>query len=302
MESFAIAIHGGAQSRKRDEISPDAEKRYRKGLEEALAAGWEILNNSGTALDAVEAAVRSLEDSPLFNAGRGSALNEHGVVETDAAIMCGRTLNSGAAGGVKLVKNPVTLARRIMDNSNYAFLCAQGAYEFAVKNNLQIMDMEYFITEERLDMWKKAKQEEMKPDQKDTVGAVALDKNGDLAAATSTGGLTNKLSGRIGDSPVIGSGTYANNEACAVSFTGDGDQILRGVYAYQLFALIKYRDLSLRDAAKLVFETNEKTLKAEMGVIAIDITGNIELAFNTLPMFRACRKGSDEPLISVWED
>lgn len=301
-ENFAIAIHGGAQNRNRSEITPEQELEYRRGLEDSLTSAWEILQRGGSALDAAEIAVRLLEDNPLFNAGKGSALSSTGEVEMDAAIMCGRTLRAGAVGSVRNVRNPVNLARKIMDEENYTFLSGTGALEIARKHSLEIMSDEYFLTHERIKAWQEIKDKQNKASEHDTVGAVALDLNGNLASATSTGGLRDKLKGRIGDSPVIGAGTYANNEYCAVSCTGDGDLILRGVYAFNVFALMKYKRLNLRQALRRVFSVNNESLRAEMGIIAIDKNGRIQLTSNTLPFFRAMKKNYDPPFIGVWDE
>lgn len=295
--TLAIAVHGGAQNRSKNEINPDQEYQYRLGLEEAIISGWDILEMGGSSLDAVETAVRSLEDNPLFNAGKGSALSSAGEAEMDAAIMCGKTLKAGAVGAVKHVRNPVSLARIIMDNEKYTFLSGGGAEDVARKYKLEIVTNDYFITEERLSSLRMMKEEAVH----DTVGAVALDMEGNLASATSTGGLTNKLPGRIGDSPIIGSGTYANNECCAVSCTGEGDLMLRGVYAYNIYALMRFKNYDLSEAMKAVFTINKKTLQAEMGIVGVDKRGRIMLKSNTMPMFRAMKRKYEKMFIGVWE-
>jgi len=297
-KNFAIALHGGAQNRTKGEISPELELQYRAGLDEALLSAWDLLEQGHSALDAVETAVRSLEDNPLFNAGKGSALTFTGEIEMDASIMCGKSLRAGAVGAVKHVRNPVSLARAVMDNEKYTFLSGQGAEDIARKYNLELMPDEYFFTRERLQLWEESKQQITKYD---TVGAVALDREGNLAAATSTGGLTGKLPGRIGDSPVIGSGTYANNECCAVSCTGEGDLMIRGVYAFNIFSLMKYRKMNLHNAVREVFFINSKQLNAEMGIIGVDKKGRIQLTTNTLPMFRAMKRNYENAFVGVWE-
>lgn len=328
MKKISIAVHGGAQNSPREEYSAEKELAYKSALSEAVSTGWRILENGGSALDAVEAAVVVMEDNPLFNAARGGAVNAEGKVECDAAIMCGKTLLAGAAAAVRNVRNPVKLARTILRGGIHLLLCGEGASEMADKFSLQREPDEYFITPERLGAQKKEREKQGKAfsghtgsversaaveagqsdageqgefGQKGTVGAVALDEYGNLAAATSTGGLTNKMKGRIGDSPLIGAGTYANNQTCAVSCTGDGEFIIRGVYAHELHALMKYRKMSLREAMREVFRQNAEMIKAEMGIIAADSLGNIEMLSNTLPMFRGCRSTEKELYTALWE-
>lgn len=300
MENFAIVIHGGAQNKDPQTFSPEKNAAYKEALNEALTAGWQLLAEGRSALDAVERAVISLENSTLFNAGRGSVLNAKGDLEFDSAIMCGHTLNAGAVAGVKYVKNPVRLARAVMDYSEHVFLCGRGAEEFAGIHNIEFEDRDYFITPERVSEWKQGNKD--KKEAGDTVGAVALDKSGNLAAASSTGGLPGKLVGRVGDTPLIGCGTYANNETCAVACTGDGELIMRGVYAHEIHALIRYKKLSLNEALNEVFDYNTIHLKAEMGIIAIGPQCNIALKYNTLPMYRAFKKNDEPAYIAVWND
>lgn len=308
-KNFIIAVHGGAQNKDKNTFTPELEEAYKRGIEEALYTGWEILNDDGSALDAVEGAVRVLEDNPIFNAGRGSAINRDGETEQDAAIMCGETLKAGAAAAVRFVKNPVSLARKIMETTEHVMLAGEGAREFAKKAGLEFRPAEYFITQEKLEELKKKLSEENQAQEKlnetgskGTVGAVALDKKGNLAAATSTGGLTNKLKGRVGDSPIIGAGTYANNDACAVSCTGDGEFIIRGVFAHLIYALIKFKGLSLHEAMREVFRINGEYLKTEMGIIAVDKKADVELFYNTLPMYRGYRKNQEAAFLAIWED
>lgn len=300
---FIIAVHGGAQNKRKDTFTPEMEEAYKKGITEALTAGWEVLNGDGIALDAVESAVRVLEDNPVFNAGRGSAINRSGETEQDAAIMCGQTLRAGAVAAIRLVKNPVSLARKVMEVSEHVMLTGAGAEEFARQMGMEMRPAEYFITQEKLEELKKklARENLKESGSKGTVGAVALDKNGNLAAATSTGGLTGKLKGRVGDSPIIGAGTYANNEACAVSCTGDGEFIIRGVFGHLLYALMKYKNLPLNEAMREVFRINGEYLKTEMGIIAVDSKANVELMYNTLPMYRGYRKNREPAFVAVWE-
>lgn len=299
--NIVIAVHGGAQNKDRRTFTPDLEDAYIRGLKDALKAGWNILNENGTALDAVEYSVRSMEDNPMFNAGTGASINRNGETELDAAIMCGKTLMAGGVAAVKLVKNPISLARMVMEKTGHVLLCAEGAEEFAREMGVEFKPADYFVTPAKMDE-KKKEDAEGGTISKDTVGAVALDKYGNLAAATSTGGLTNKMKGRIGDSPVIGSGTYANNEACAVSCTGDGEFIIRGVFAHLLYSIMKFKGWNLHDASQEVLKINAGQLRTEMGLIAIDRLGNVELAYNTLPMFRGYRKNNEQEKMWIWED
>lgn len=302
MGNFAIAIHGGAQNKDRRQFSEEKNSAYRDALEKALMKGWTSLSQGQSALDAVEQTVRSFEDDPLFNAAKGAVYNEKGEFEFDAAIMCGKTLRAGAVASVKNIKNPVSLARTVMEYSNHVFLCGSGAEEFARNKKIETRPFEYFVNSERKEEWQQAKAVEEGNVSRDTVGAVALDKDGNLAAASSTGGLTNKLSGRIGDSPIIGGGIYANNAVCAVACTGDGELIMRGVYAHEVYALLKYKKLDLEKALEEVFKINDNGLKAEMGIIAIDPRGRIKIRYNTLPMYRAFKINNDPSYIAVWEE
>src|SRR5438874_3387922 len=262
-EKVGLVIHGGAGTIERSKITPEKEREYRAGLERALSAGYEILKRGGSSLDATEAAVRVLEDDPHFNAGRGSVFTGAGTNEMDASIMDGKTLKAGAVGSVKHIKNPTGLARLVMEKSPHVMLDCAGAEAFAKANGIELVDQKYFFTQERWDALQRIKAAEKHrtggagkvfvitdQDRHGTVGAVALYKDGNLAAATSTGGTTNKLPGRIGDTPVIGAGTYANNQTCAVSCTGDGEYFIRAVAAHELSALMQYRGLRLKQAAQ----------------------------------------------------
>jgi beta-aspartyl-peptidase (threonine type) len=293
-----LAIHGGAGTIDRSSMTPEREREYRVGLERALSAGYEILKRSGSSLDATEAAVGVLEDDPHFNAGRGSVFTSAGTNEMDASIMDGKTLRAGAVGGLKHIKNPIGLARLIMEKSPHVMLDCAGAEAFAKANGIELVDQKYFFTQERWDALQKIKAAEKHrtggagniivitdQDRHGTVGAVALDKNGDLAAATSTGGTTNKLPGRIGDTPIIGAGTYANNQTCAVSCTGDGEYFIRAGAAHEVSALMKYRGMTLQEAAQAALEA-VKELGGTGGLIAIDKNGDIALPFNTNGMYR----------------
>lgn len=304
---YCIAIHGGAGTILRSNMTAELQQQYEQGLQEALNKGYKILEAGGSAVDAVEAAVISLEDFPLFNAGRGSVFNNKGGHEMDAAIMDGRTLEAGAVCGIAHVKNPVAVSRVVMEKSGHVMLAGAGAEEFARLQGFDTIDDNYFYTEQRYNQWKQALEEDVvqldhtvKEDKKfGTVGAVALDTNGNLAAATSTGGLTNKKYGRIGDSPVIGAGTYANNNTCAISCTGVGELFIRSVVAYDISCLIEYKGLPLREACELVVMDKLVKIGGEGGLIAIDKNGNIDMPFNSEGMYRACRSsdGTNEVLI-----
>ena len=298
-KKFGLVIHGGAGTIERSNMTPEKEREYRAGLERALAAGYEILKRGGSSLDAVEAAVRVLEDDPRFNAGRGSVFTSAGTNEMDAAIMDGRTLAAGAVAVLKHVKNPISLARLVMEKSGHVMIDGEGAEAFAKENGIQLLtDQKYFFTKQRWEALQKVKSAEKSggdaggkkyiitdQDRHGTVGAVALDQNGNLAAATSTGGTTNKRAGRVGDSPVIGAGTYANNATCAVSATGDGEYFIRATVAHEVSALMEYRGMSLKEAAQSVLDKVAK-LGGSGGLIAIDRQGNIALPFNTSGMYR----------------
>jgi beta-aspartyl-peptidase (threonine type) len=305
---IAFAIHGGAGVPERAKMTPEREASYRAGLAAAVDAGYAILERGGSSLDAVAAAVRMMEDDPQFNAGRGAALNHDGDAELDAAIMDGSGPRAGAVAGVWHVKNPVDLARLVMDRSPHVLLVAGGAEEFALEQGVVLVPRSYFRTRARIaDLAEeqqaeadKAKTQTQNP--KGTVGAVALDRAGNLAAATSTGGLTNKHAGRVGDSPIIGAGTYANNQSCAVSGTGDGEYFMRQVVAYDICALVAYRKMTLDQAVTEVVHEKLRATGGEGGVIAIDPAGTIVMDFNSVGMFRAARDGHGRRDIAVYRD
>ena len=293
MKPFALAVHGGAGTISQAEMTPARERSYREALEAALKRGHAILVSGGAALDAVEAAVMVLEDNPLFNAGRGSVFNADGQHEMDASLMSGRTLRAGAVAGVQNVKNPVVLARRVMEHSNHVLISGPGAFEFAHKQKVLLEDDQYFFDDFRYDQWKKARDtDEYHLDHNEgerkfgTVGAVALDQHGHLAAATSTGGMTNKKWQRIGDSPIIGAGTYANDASCAVSCTGHGESFIRAVAAHDVHALVAYKGLSLAEAVRVVVHEKLPPLEGDGGMIAVDARGNVVLDFNCSGMYR----------------
>jgi len=316
MKQFAIAIHGGAGAIPRSTMGPEKEKSYKKGLEEAILAGDTILSSGGNAVEAVEAAVKKLEDNPLFNAGRGAVFTNGGTNELDASIMDGKNLMAGAVTGIKNVKNPVSLARKIMENSEHVFLSGLGAMEFAEKMKLEFAPDEYFFVQDRYDQLLIAKENDQvvldhgnvkvaqgtPNSKKGTVGAVALDIYGNIAAATSTGGMTNKKFGRVGDSPIIGAGTYANNHTCAISCTGHGEFFIRSVVAYDISCLMEYKGLSLKQACDIVVYQKLIKIGGEGGLIAIDIKGNIEMPFNSEGMYRAMKKSGGEISLGIYKD
>jgi beta-aspartyl-peptidase (threonine type) len=295
---FGLVIHGGAGTIERSKLTPKREHEYRAGIERALAAGYDILKRGGSSLDATEAAVRVLEDDPHFNAGRGAVFTNAGTNELDAAVMDGKTLKAGAVACLKHIKNPVSLARLVMEKSGHVMMDGEGAETFAKENGIEFVDQKYFYTEERWQALQKVKAAEENrsgaakkafiisdQDRHGTVGAVALDRDGNLAVATSTGGTTNKRAGRVGDSPVIGAGTYANNATCAVSATGDGEYFIRATVGHDVSALIEYRGMPLKEAAQTVLDKVAK-LGGNGGLIAIDREGNMALPFNTSGMYR----------------
>src|SRR4026208_1454043 len=297
-QTVRLAIPGGAGTIERSQTTQASARAYRAGLERALTAGYEILKRGGSSLDATEAAVRVFEDDPHFNAGKGSVFTSAGTNEMDAAIMDGETVAAGAVASLKHIKNPISLARLVMEKSGHVMMDSEGAEAFAKENGIELVDQKYFFTQDRWDALQKIKAAEKSrtsgvgkaflitdQDRHGTVGAVALDKNGNLAAATSTGGTTNKRPGRVGDTPVIGAGTYANNATCAVSATGDGEYFIRATVARDVSALMEYRGMSLKEAAQAALDTVAK-LGGRGGLIAIDRQGNIALPFNTAGMYR----------------
>jgi beta-aspartyl-peptidase (threonine type) len=304
----AIAIHGGAGVIDRARMTPELEQAYRSGLAAALDAGYAVLERGGSSLDAVTTAVRIMEDDPLFNAGKGAVLNHDGAAELDAAVMDGNGPRAGAIAGVRHVKNPIDLARLVMEKSTHVLLAGEGAEEFALEQGVTLVPNSYFRTERRVLELERALQEErqrLSPTPLSgtgTVGAVALDRAGNLAAATSTGGLTNKRRGRIGDSPIIGAGTYANNESCAVSGTGEGEFFIRSVVAYDICALVEYKHLTLAAAVHEVVQLKLKRHGGEGGVIAVDHAGRIVLDFNSQGMFRGSRDSRGMREIAIWHE
>lgn len=308
---IAFAVHGGAGTIEREEMTGEKEKEYRENLEKALKAGYEILQRGGSSLDAVETAVRLLEDDPHFNAGKGAVFNSEGVNELDASIMDGKTLKAGAVASVRRVRNPISLARLVMEKSQHVMFDGAGAEAFAKEQGIELVDPKYFFTQERWDALQKIKAAAKEggsagkkyiisdQDLHGTVGAVALDKQGNLAAATSTGGTTNKRPGRIGDSPIIGAGTYANNATCAVSGTGDGEYFIRAVVGYQVSSLMQHRGLSVEAAADAAIKQVGE-LGGTGGLIALDRNGQITMPFNTEGMYRGRVDPSGKFIIEIY--
>ena len=303
---YALVIHGGAGTILRSEMPAKTERMYRDSLSKVLQLGDSILRCGGSSLDAVEACIRMMEDCPLFNAGKGAVFNSEGRNELDASIMDGKTHRAGAVAGVMTVKNPITAARCVMEKSQHVMLAGRGAEKFAREQGLEIVDPSYFFTQQRwndyLKMKSKSDSVENAGKVHGTVGCVALDRSGNLAAGTSTGGMTYKKYGRVGDSPIIGAGTYADNESCAVSATGHGEYFIRNVVAYDISALMKYKGLSLADAAFFVFMEKLKQQGAEGGVICLDRDGNIAMPFNTSGMFRGYVKSGGDTKLSIFSD
>ncbi|UCH82902.1 MAG: isoaspartyl peptidase/L-asparaginase [Candidatus Latescibacterota bacterium] len=306
---ITMVIHGGAGTITRDKMTPEQEKAHVDKLTEALEAGMAILQNDGSCLDAVEAAIRILEDSPLFNAAKGAVFTAQGKNEHDASIMDGSTHSAGAVASVTTIKNPISAARAVMEHTGHVLLVGRGAEMFAASQGLDIVDPEYFFDQRRWDALLKVKEEEQSSlerplksaEKMGTVGALALDRHGNLAAGTSTGGLTNKKHGRVGDSPIIGAGNYANNATCAVSGTGQGEFFMRGLIAYDVSALMEYQKMSVTAAADKVIE---KLTAAEGlgGLIALDAAGNVAMPFNTPGMYRGYVKNGGEVHVYLYGD
>ncbi len=309
MNKFSIAIHGGAGTLVKGMMTPEKEAAYKSALEQSVNAGYEILSNGGSAIDAVETAVSYLEDSPLFNAGKGSVFTAEGTHEMDASIMDGSNKEAGAVGLISGIKNPIQLARKVKDNSDHVFLGGEGALKFAKAQGVSTLDDDYFFDQLRYDQWQEIKDTDSfqldhsksKDHKFGTVGAVARDAHGNIAAATSTGGMTNKRFGRIGDSPMIGAGNYANNTTCAVSCTGSGEFFIRGVVAYEVSALMEFKGLSLSEAANEVINKRILEIGGDGGLIAVDGEGNIAMPFNTEGMYRAQRISGQEPSIAIYK-
>ncbi|MCX6253904.1 MAG: isoaspartyl peptidase/L-asparaginase [Bacteroidia bacterium] len=293
-----MVIHGGAGVITRDKMTPEMDKVYRGALSVAMNRGKEILRNGGSALDAVEMTIRIMEDNPLFNAGKGAVFTHEGKNELDAAIMDGSNLAAGSVACVTDIKNPITAAKHVMTNSGHVMLTGAGASQFAKEQGLEIVPPSYFYTDKRYNEL----QEILKREKNGTVGCCALDKNGNLAAGTSTGGMSNKRYNRVGDSPIIGAGTYANNNTCAVSATGHGEYFIRWTVAHDISALMEYKGLSLKEASELV--VNDKLVKAggSGGVICVDKAGNISMPFNSEGMFRGYATADGKEGIFIYKD
>lgn len=298
----SIAIHGGAGPMPREALTPTQDQAFRTSLHTALDSGYAVLENGGSSLDAVTTAVRILEDDPLFNAGRGAALSRDGAAELDAAVMEGKSQRAGAVASVRHIKNPIELARRVMEKSRHVLLVGAGAEEFALEEGLQLVANAYFKTEDRRRQLESEQRGQAVSDlvpAHGTVGAVAFDKAGNLAAATSTGGMTNKRQGRVGDSPIIGAGTYAKNGVCAVSATGHGEYFIRAVAAHHVAAAVEFRGMTLAEAVRELLHSVLPKLGGRGGIISVDGTGDIVLDFNTEGMFRGARdaRGRNEVAI-----
>lgn len=297
-QEWAIVVHGGAGVLSREIMSPEEDKQYRESLKKALDTGVEVLKAGGSALDAVEKTINVLEDNPLFNAGKGAVFTHDGKNELDAAIMDGSNLAAGSVACVTDIKNPISAARKVMTNSEHVMLTGAGASQFAREQGLEIVPPSYFYTEKRYSELRRILDKE----KHGTVGCCALDKNGNLAAGTSTGGMTNKRYNRVGDAPIIGAGTYANNNTCAVSATGHGEFFIRWTVAHDISALMEYKGLSLDSASRLV--VNDKLVKAggSGGVICVDKLGNVSLPFNSEGMFRAFATADGKSGVYIYKD
>lgn len=308
-QNVALVIHGGAGNIYKKIIPDSLEVLYRSKMKEALNVGYTILQDGGTSLEAVRATIKIMEDSPLFNAGKGAVFTHEGTNELDASIMDGNTLNSGAVAGVKHIKNPINAAIEVMQHSSHVMMTGAGAEEFARLRGVELVDSTYFFTKRRFNQWQKAKKKEQgfiygkKTNYKfGTVGAVALDKFGNIVAGTSTGGMTNKKYGRVGDAPIIGAGTYANNKTCGISATGHGEYFIRSVVAYDISALMEYKTLSIQEAADKVIHEKLVELGGEGGVIGLDNSGNIMMSFNSNGMFRGFIKQAESPKVFIYKD
>ncbi len=313
-----LVIHGGAGNITPALMNSTQEAAYYQGLKEALDSGYQVLNGGGAAMDAVVAAIETLENNPLFNAGRGSVFTKKGVHEMDAALMNGQDLSAGAVAGVRNIKNPIKLAREVMLHSGHVMLSGKGASEFALKQGIEMAHDDYFFNQDRYDQWVEIRDSDLyQLDHKEdnlkgaipntqsnykfgTVGAVACDAQGNLAAGTSTGGMTNKRFGRIGDSPVIGAGTYANNKTCAISCTGHGEYFLRSVVAYDISCLIEYKGLSLQAACDEVIKDKLAKMGGEGGLISVNATGEHHFSINSAGMYRGMRNSEGNEIIAYY--
>jgi beta-aspartyl-peptidase (threonine type) len=316
MQPISIVIHGGAGTILKSDMTLELENAYLNGLNESLQQPFTLLEKGGTAIDAIKLAVTILENNILFNAGCGSVFTKKGVQEMDAAIMNGATLSAGSVAGVRNVMNPIELAYEVMENSNHVFLSGKGANDFAIKQGIKLMPDEYFFSKFRYDQWREIRDSDsysldhthqdlaelMKDKKFGTVGAVALDQHGNIAAATSTGGMTNKKYGRIGDTPIIGAGTYANNKTCAISCTGHGEPFIRSVAAYDVSALMEYKGLSLEAAMNEVVHNKLPKLDGVGGMIGIDHQGNMAAVFNSAGMYRAMKSSNGVQKFGIYKE
>jgi L-asparaginase / beta-aspartyl-peptidase len=320
MSKFVVVIHGGAGTILQEDMTPELEAAYLEGLQTALNTGYTILEEGGTAVNAVKAATVVLEDNILFNAGKGSVFTKKGLQEMDAAIMEGKNLQAGAVAGVRNIRNPIELAMEVMNKSNHVFLSGKGANDFAIKQGIKLEPDEYFFSQFRYDQWKSIRDsgkyaldhtreqaEKLMNSDNDrdkkfgTVGAVACDAEGNIAAATSTGGMTNKKYGRIGDTPLIGCGTYANNKTCAISCTGHGEPFIRSVAAYDVSCLMEYKGLSLHEAMNIVVNDKLVKIEGEGGMIGVDAKGNASLLFNSAGMYRGFKNSEGYSEVAIYK-
>lgn len=317
---LGFILHGGAGTITKGSMTPEKEKEFRDALTAAVTAGYKALQEGKSSLDAIEIAIRMMEDSPLFNAGKGAVFTNDGRNELDASIMNGKTLAAGAVAGLHKVKNPITLARAVMEKSPHVMMVGDGAEKFALTQKIELVDEKYFWTQHRWDGLQRVLKEEKEAEEKakkpgtisttsasrkpenrfGTVGAVALDKNGDIAAGTSTGGMTNKRYGRVGDAPIIGAGTYANNDTCGVSATGWGEMFIRVGVARDIAAMMEYRGLPIQQAADMVMKKVEK-LGGDGGVVAMDKFGNMAISFNSEGMYRAYIDVNGKPVVEIYK-
>ena len=316
MQKISLVIHGGAGTILKEDMTPALEKAYVQGLQAALDAGYAVLEQGGSAANAVKAVIVILEDNMLFNAGRGSVFTKKGIQEMDAAIMDGKDLSAGAVAGISNVRNPIELAVEVMRNSNHVFLSGKGASDFAIKQGIKLEPDEFFFSQFRYDQWKQIRDsdnysldhthqqlEELMKDKKfGTVGAAACDKEGNIAAATSTGGMTNKKYGRIGDSPIIGAGTYANNKTCAISCTGHGEVFIKAVAAYDVSCLMEYKGMTLEAAMTEVVHHKLTKIDGEGGMIGVDAAGNMALIFNSAGMYRGAKSSDGTCFVRIYGD
>ena len=316
MQKISLVIHGGAGTILKEDMTPALEKAYVQGLQAALDAGYAVLEQDGSAANAVKAVIVILEDNMLFNAGRGSVFTKKGVQEMDAAIMDGKDLSAGAVAGISNVRNPIELAVEVMRNSNHVFLSGKGASDFAIKQGIKLEPDEFFFSQFRYDQWKQIRDsdnysldhthqqlEQLMKDKKfGTVGAAACDKEGNIAAATSTGGMTNKKYGRIGDSPIIGAGTYANNKTCAISCTGHGEVFIKAVAAYDVSCLMEYKGMTLEAAMTEVVHHKLTKIDGEGGMIGVDAAGNMALIFNSAGMYRGAKSSDGTCFVRIYGD